>query len=135
MPTREVERAGVGTAARDVAQHASAIARLELRLAIVELKEKAAAFGIGVALVLAAAVLSLFGLGFAGATAAAALGTALPMWLALLIVTGLFFLLAGGLAVPALALLRRGVPPVPKAAIEEAKLTTEAVKKNGGHGA
>jgi len=49
-------------------------------------------------------------------------------------VTGGFFLLAGALALPALALLRRGVPPIPEAAIEEAKLTTEVVKGNGSHG-
>jgi hypothetical protein len=134
MPIHEGERAGVGTAARDVAQHASAIARLELRLALVELKEKAAAVAIGVALLLVAALLLLFGLGFAAATAAAGLATALPTWLSLLIVTGVFFLLAGALAVPALALLRRAVPPVPEAAIEEAKLTTEAVKTNGSRG-
>jgi hypothetical protein len=134
MPTREGDRAGVGTAARDVARHASEIARLELRLALVELKEKVVAVGVGVALLVVSAILVLFGLGFGAATVAAAIASALPMWLALLIVTGGFFLLAGALALPALALLRRGVPPIPEAAIEEAKLTTEAVKGNGSHG-
>lgn len=131
MPTREAERPGIGTAARDVAHHASEIARLELRLALVELKEKVAALGAGIALLVVAAVLLLFGLGFGAATVAAAIGTALPMWVALLIVTGGFFLLAAALALPGLGLLRRGVPPVPEVAIEEVKLTTEAVKGNG----
>jgi hypothetical protein len=30
-----------------------------------------------------------------------------------------------------MSLIRRGAPPVPEQAIEEAKLTTEAIKSNG----
>jgi len=48
MPTRETEaNAGVGPAAKQVAEHASSLARLELELAILELKKKGAALGIG----------------------------------------------------------------------------------------
>jgi uncharacterized membrane protein YqjE len=133
MLTHEGEQTGVGGAAREVAHHAGEIARLELRLAVLELREKAAALGAGLALTVGAAILVLFALGFGAATVAAAIATTLPLWLALLIVTVGFLLLAGMLALPAVALFRRGVPPVPQAAIEEARLTTEAVKSNGGH--
>jgi len=48
MPTRETEiNAGVGPAAKQVAEHASSLARLELELAILELKKKVAGSGSG----------------------------------------------------------------------------------------
>jgi hypothetical protein len=68
-------------------------------------------------------------LAFALATVAAVLATFLSTWLALLIVTGGLALLAGILLVVALSAFKRGTPPVPKQAIAEAKLTTEAIKK------
>jgi uncharacterized membrane protein YqjE len=129
MRTHETE--SVGTAAKEVAQHASHIVRLELNLALLELKEKVAALVGGIVLALVGAVLGLFGLGFAASTIAAALATAMPTWLALLIVTAGFFVLAGILVGLGLRGIKRGTPPVPTEAIEEAKLTTEAVKSNG----
>ena len=47
MPTRETESPGFGRAAKQVAEHASALARLELELAALELKRKVVALGIG----------------------------------------------------------------------------------------
>jgi hypothetical protein len=70
-------------------------------------------------------------LGFGLATIAAALATFLPTWLALLIVTGFLLLVGGILAFLALRSIRRGTPPVPKQAIREAKLTTQAIKSDG----
>ena len=133
MPTRAAEHPGVGTAAKQVAEHASALARLELELAGLELKRKAGALGAGAGLGLAAAFLALFALGFLFATIAAALAIVLDMWLALLIVTAGLIALAGVLGLVALRLIKRGTPPVPEQAIREAKLTTEALKANG-HG-
>ena len=48
--TRVDETPGVGTAAKQVAEHASMLARLELELAGLELKRKAGAFRTGVGL-------------------------------------------------------------------------------------
>jgi uncharacterized membrane protein YqjE len=120
---------GVGGAAKTVAEHASAIARLELELAALELKKKVIALAVGIGLAVAAAVFGLFALGFVFATIAAALATFLATWLALLIVTLGLFVLAGLLGVLALAKIRKGTPPVPEQAIREAKLTTEALKR------
>ena len=78
---------GVGGAAKQVAEHASSIAKLELELATYELKKKLAFFGIGIAFAVGAAVLALYMLGFALAAVAAALATFLDTWLALLIVS------------------------------------------------
>jgi uncharacterized membrane protein YqjE len=120
---------GVGGATKTVAEHASAIARLELELAALELKKKVVALAVGIGLAVAAAVFGLFALGFVFATIAAALATFLATWLALLIVTLGLFVLAGLLGVLALAKIRKGTPPVPEQAIREAKLTTEALKR------
>ncbi|MDX6486725.1 MAG: hypothetical protein QOF43_1878, partial [Gaiellaceae bacterium] len=50
MPTRAGERLGLGSAAKLVSERASALVRLELRLAAAELKKKVAAVGLGIAL-------------------------------------------------------------------------------------
>jgi hypothetical protein len=133
MPTRAAEAPGVAPAAKGVAEHATALAKLEIRLALLELKRKLAAVGAGAGLAVGAGITALFGLGFAFATGAAALAIVLPSWLALLIVAGALLATAGLLALLALGALRRGVPPVPEQAIEEAKKTSEAVRRNGSH--
>jgi hypothetical protein len=133
MPIRASERSGLGEAAKGLSEHASAIARLELKLVLVELKEKVAALGLGAGLAIGAAIVALFGLGAAIATVTAAIALVLPTWVALLIVTAALFMVAAGLGAAALRALKRGTPPVPELAIEEAKLTVEAVRSNGHH--
>jgi uncharacterized membrane protein YqjE len=131
MPTPVSEQetnGGVGGAAKSVAEHASTIARLEIELAVLELKKKAAALAVGIGMGVGAAIFGLFGLAFVFATIAAALATFLSTWLALLIVTVGLFMLAGLLGVLALGAIKKGTPPVPEQAIREAKLTTQALK-------
>jgi uncharacterized membrane protein YqjE len=133
MPTPETEAhgPGLGAAAKDVAEHASAIARLELELASLELKKKIAALGLGIALLVGAFVVVVYGVGFLFATIAAGLATFLPFWAALLVVTVFLFAVAGVLALIGVKKVQRGTPPIPKQAIDEAKLTTQALKSNG----
>jgi hypothetical protein len=133
MPTRAAEHPGVGAAAKHVAEHASALARLELELAGLELKHKAGALGAGAGLGLGAALVALYGLGFLLATVAAALALVVDTWLALLIVSAGLLVIAAILGLVARRLIKRGTPPVPEQAIREAKLTSEALKANG-HG-
>jgi hypothetical protein len=127
MPTQEAEQ-GVGTAAKNVAEHASTLARLELELALLEVKRKVAALGVGIGMSVAAGVFGLFALGFGLAAAAAALALVLPVWASLLIVCGALVLLAGILLFAGLGAIKNGAPPVPEQAIREAKLTTEAIR-------
>ena len=131
MPTHEAERMGVAPAAKQVAEHASALARLEMELAGLELKGKVASLGLGVGLLIGAAVFGLFAVGFGLATIAAALSIVVDTWLALLIVFGSLLFLAGILALVGLSRVRKGTPPVPELAIQEAKLTTTALRSNG----
>jgi uncharacterized membrane protein YqjE len=135
MPTRaaETEQAGVGTAAKQVAEHASTLARLELELAGLELKQKAGALGAGVGLGIGAAVAAVYAVGFLLATAAVALAIVLDAWLALLIVTLALFAVTAVLGLIAARTIKRATPPVPELAIQEAKLTSEALKADGHH--
>ena len=133
MHTRATEEQSLGAAAKQVAEHASTLARLELELAGLEVKRKVAALGVGLGLAVAAGVLALFAIGFGLAAAAVALALVVSTWLALLIVFGALLLLAVILGLVGMSAMRRGTPPVPKQAIREAKLTTEAIRGDGAH--
>jgi len=119
---------GLSGAARRVADHARSLVQLELRLAVTEIKHKAAALAAGIGLVAAAAVLGLLALLFGLAAATAAIATALSVWLSLLVMFGGLFLVAGLLGAIGIGLLRKGAPPVPEQALAEARLTTEALR-------
>ena len=135
MPTHaaETEQPGVGAAAKQVAEHASTLAKLEFELAGLELKQKAEALGTGVGLGLGAAVAALYAVGFLFATVAAALAIVLDAWLALLIVTVGLLAISALLWLLARGQIRRATPPVPELAIREAKLTSEALRSDGHH--
>jgi len=121
---------GLGAAVKGVAEHASALVRLELELASLELKRKLAALGVGIGLAVGAAIFGVFALGFLFATIAAALATFLPVWAALLIVTVTLLVLAAVLGLVGLSSIKKGTPPVPEQAIQEAKQTTAALRSD-----
>jgi Putative Actinobacterial Holin-X, holin superfamily III len=131
MHTPGTDEQSLGQAAKQVAEHASTLARLELELASMEIKAKVAALGIGAVFAAGALFFVFYAIGFAFATIAAALETFMPLWLALLLVTVLLLVGAGLLGLLAARSFRRGAPPVPEQAIEEARMTTAALKTNG----
>jgi uncharacterized membrane protein YqjE len=135
MHTQRTEREshGLGFAAKQFAERASTLVRLELELAALELKRKVGYLAKGIVLGLLAAVLLVFALGFGLASAAAGIATATSVWVALLIMTGGLVLVAGLLGALAVRALKRATPPVPEQALREAKLTTEALKHDGHH--
>lgn len=132
MHTHETDaQGGLGATAKEVAERASSLVRLELELAQLELKRKATTLGIGIGLTVGAAVFGLYALGFLFATIAAGLATAMSTWLALLIVTVWLAVLAAILGLIGISRIQKGTPPVPEQAIREAKLTTDALKADG----
>ena len=132
MPTRATEHdAKLGASAKQVAEHASALARLEVELAALEIKRKIASLGRGIAFGLVAALLLLYALGFGLAAAAAGIATEIPLWAALLVVTGVLVILLALFGALAAVSIKRGAPPVPDQAIREAKLTSEALRHDG----
>ena len=118
----------VSNAAKGVAEHGSALARLELELAGLEIKRKIAALGIGAVFAVGMLFVGLYAIGFLFATIVAGLATFLPTWLALLIMTVFLFLLVAILGLLAMRAFKRGGAPLPTQAIHEAKETTEALK-------
>jgi hypothetical protein len=111
IPAAETESPGVGTAAKQIAEHASRLAKLRLELATLQLKSKAAAVGLGIG----AALVALYALGFLFATVAVSLAIVLDAWLAMLLVTLGLFGLAAILGLVARAKLGAGATSEAKA--------------------
>ena len=130
IPGTETGNASLGAAAKEVAERASALVRLELELAKVEVSRKLGSLGAGIGLGLGAAVVAVYGVGFLFATIAVALALVLDLWLAMLIVTLGLFIVTAILGALAVSRIKKGTPPVPQQAIEEARLTTEALKSD-----
>ena len=132
MATSTDGRPGLRGAAKTVADRTRTLVRLEIELALSEIKRKLATIGIGIGMFVGAALFAFFAIAFTLATITAGLATAVPTWLALLIVTIALFLLVGLLVLLGRARIQKATPPLPEQAIEEAQLTMEAVK-NGAH--
>jgi putative superfamily III holin-X len=87
--------------------------------------------GIGVGLFVGAAVFAYFALWVLIATAILGIATALPAWLSALIVGVALLLVAVVLGLLGLARVKRGVPPVPKEAVDSVKDDVKAFKGVG----
>ena len=121
---------GFAARTKAVTRRIQSLAQLNIELAKAEGKQKATALGIAGALGAVAAVLVVYGIGFAFATAAAGLSEALPLWLSLLIVTGAILVLAAVAGLLARRSARKASPPKPSQAIEEAQQTVEALRSH-----
>lgn len=118
------------TRAEKVKARLASIAQLNLELAQLELKRKATALGIALALGIVAGVLLLYAIGFVFAAAAVGLSEVVSLWLALLIVAGVIVLVAAICGLVARRFARKIGPAVPTEAIDEAEKT---VKTLGSH--
>ena len=113
-------------AARDVIERARSVAKLQVDLAVQEIKEKLRRVGIGVGLGAGAALVLLYAVGFLLAATAAGLAFVMPWWAALLVV-GVVLLMVSALLVALAARSFRDKEPVMTETIGEAKVTTETV--------
>ena len=132
MSASQAQPRGIRASVRRVVAHARSVSQLNKELATVELKQKAASLGAGAGLGIAAAVMGFYATAFALATIAAALALVVDWWLALLIVFGVLLLLTLILALVAMKMMKKGTPLKPERAIEEARLTRQALRS--GHG-
>jgi hypothetical protein len=115
--------------ARDLVTHARTLVKLEIELAKLEVRRKAQSAALGMGLGAAAGVFAALMVVFLFAAAAAGISTQLPVWASILIVAGALGLLAGLTALVAVKLLKKGAPPMPEQAIEEAMRTKDAVQR------
>jgi Putative Actinobacterial Holin-X, holin superfamily III len=111
----------VGELTSNLAAQTSLLVRQELALARLELQAKAKQAGTGIGFFGAAAVLALFVVGALVAGAVAALGLAIAIWSAALIVAGCLLLAVGVAGLVGVRLLQRAAPPVPQQAAESVK--------------
>lgn len=132
METGAAPPRGIRASVRRVVAHARSISELEKELAGLELKQKAASLGAGAGLGVAAGLMALYAVGFGLATAAVALALVLDLWLALLIVFVLLLVLTVVLGLLAKTMMKKGTPLAPEQAIEEARMTKQALRS--GHG-
>lgn len=121
---------GVFSQLNAVKRQLRSLAVLNLELAKLEERQKATSLGLAGGLAAGVAALVFYGIGFALATAAAGLSETLSLWLSLLIVTGVIILVAGILGFLARRFARKGSPPQPSQAIEEAELTLKTLRGN-----
>ena len=114
----------LGKAVHEVSEKASLLVREELALAKAELTEKITGLVKGAAVGAAAGVFILAGLIYFLHFLALLIGDLLgdTVWLGYLIVAGVLFLLGGLAGFLAARFLKKGSPPTPTMAIEEAQL-------------
>ena len=113
---------------RKIQERARSLALLQVELATIELKRKGKWIGIAAALAVVALVVVLYSVGFAFAALAAGLTEVVPLWGALLIVSGLLLLTAAILLFVAMRFARKAAPARPVEAVQEAQTTAQELR-------
>lgn len=112
----------IGELIKDLAGQTSTLVRQEIALAQAELTQKGKIAGKGAGMLVGAGVAAFLMLGALTATLIVVLDSGMPLWLAALIVTLLWGVVAAVLAKAGQAGIKRATPPVPQ--------TMETVKED-----
>jgi uncharacterized membrane protein YqjE len=110
----ELRQLPIGEIVKQLAEEVSSLVRAELDLAKAELTEKGKQAGIGLGQLGAAGIVALYALGALTACFIAALALAMPVWVAALIVTVVYGIVAAVLYFVGRQRLERGLPPTPE---------------------
>jgi uncharacterized membrane protein YqjE len=113
---------GIGELVKELANQTSTLVRQEIQLAQAEVTQKGKSAGKGAGLLAGAAVFGLLMLGALTAVLIAALDQVMDTWLAALIVTVLWAIVAFALFKAGQSALQRATPPAPQ--------TVETVKED-----
>jgi uncharacterized membrane protein YqjE len=123
----------LGDVVNDVSTKASLLVREEIELAKTEIAEKAKSLGKGVAVAIVAGVMAVFALIYFFEALAwffnDLFDVGSKLWIGFLIVFGILIALAGVAAMLGLRWIKKGAPPTPDMAIEEAKRTRAALQE------
>jgi uncharacterized membrane protein YqjE len=127
----EPDTSELAQAIQDVSEKMSLLVREEIELAKTETMEKVTKLLRGAVIGIVAGIFAVFGLIYLLEAAAWAIwqgiGTADNFWVGFLIVAVLLFVLGALAGFIAARLFKRGSPPTPQMAIEEAQLIKETV--------
>jgi putative superfamily III holin-X len=127
----------LGQAVSEVSERATLLIREEIELAKTEISEKVSSLIKGAVVGIAAGIFVVVGLLFLLHAAAWGLFAGLfdDVYLGYLVVAGILFLLGGLAGFLATKAVKRGTPPKPEMAIDEAKRIKETVQHGSGAGA
>jgi hypothetical protein len=124
----ELRRRSTGSLVKDLSHQASTLIRKEIELAKTEMAEKGKRAGVGVAALAGGAVAGLLALGAFTAFLIMALDGAMAGWLAALIVTFAWALVAAALGLYGRQKVQEAAPPVPEKTVETVKEDIEWLK-------
>ena len=127
----DTDTSELGKAIQEVTETLSLLFREEIELAKTEMTEKVTKLIKGAVVGLVAGIFAVFGLIYLLHAASwgiwEAIGTADNFWIGFLIVAVVLFILGALAGFIASRLVKRGAPPTPKLAIEQAQLIKETV--------
>lgn len=115
---------------QQITEESSQLIRTELKLAQVEMTQKAKSAGVGLGAFGTAGILALYGVGCLILTAIFALALVLPTWAAAVIVGAVVLLAAGVAALLGKKKLSDAAPPVPSATVENVKADVAEIKES-----
>lgn len=119
----------LGQVVNDVSEKAALLVREEIELAKAEVTEKVTQLARGAVVVAVAGVVAIFGISIGTQTLSWVLAEVFDsVWLGFLVTTGILFLLAAVAGLIAMRSFKKGAPPVPGMAIDEAKRTREELE-------
>ena len=125
----------LGDVVNEVSTKASLLVREEIELAKTEIAEKAKSLGKGVAVAIVAGVMAVFALIYFFEALAWFFNDLFDWvntspWIGFLIVFGILILFAGIAGFMGLRWIKKGSPPTPNMAIEEAKITRAEIMEH-----
>jgi hypothetical protein len=131
MSGQETPKKSVFKLIADLPGYLVDLLRSEIELLKSELISKVKHAGIGIGLVAGGAFFAFFAFAVLLAAAVMGIATALPGWLAALIVGGALLVITVVLVLVGVNQLKRGTPPVPTETIESVKKDVNAIKGIG----
>jgi tetrahydromethanopterin S-methyltransferase subunit C len=124
----ESERRSIFRLIGDLPGALMALVRAELDSLKSEIAGKLKAAGIGIGLLVGAALFGFFLLTVLITAAILGLATALPAWAAALIVAGVLLIITAVLALLGISNLQKGIPPAPTETVKSIKKDVETLK-------
>jgi uncharacterized membrane protein YqjE len=111
----------IGDLLKQASQETSTLVRQEIELAKAELTEKGRHAGVAHGMLAVAALVALLAAGALTACLVLALDEAMPAWLAALLVTVAYLIIAGAVALAGRKRLQQAGPPVPEQTLQTLK--------------
>ncbi|MEA2333490.1 MAG: hypothetical protein QOH58_3628 [Thermoleophilaceae bacterium] len=123
-----------GELLKELSDHTTTLVKQEIDLAKAELSEKGKQAGMGVGMFGGAGLFGVLALAALTTCVIAALDTAMPLWLAALIVAAVYAAVAGVLALQGRNKVQEAAPPVPEQTKESVKEDVEWAKTRARSG-